>query len=336
MNTYHRWIIAVVLCVIVLTPGVSLAQDENWVCEEGPNDITAAAKAALDNGDLDSAWWLASRGEALCRDERVLFQKARSTRHIVETRRGLTHAPEPGMVELDDGKLFMNCFGEGSPAVIFESGFGGGNTAWQDVQPAISTYTRTCSYDRRGIGLSFRYMPEGAVRTTQDQVDDLVALLDAAGIEPPYILVGHSIAGLNLLVFTGQNPDWVQGLVLVDVVHPDQERRFAEAFDDYEPFPPPDDSSNLERLDFDASFAEGAQYTSYGDRPLSVITAGVQVDRQAGEIWNELQAEYPAYSTNSRHVIAEKSRHFIMDSEPWLIIDSVLWVLDEVHIAEME
>jgi hypothetical protein len=327
-------VITLLIAVLLpIAPGASLAQDENWTCDEGPNDILVAAQAALNNDDLARAWWLAARAEALCANDRVRLFKASSLRRRAEARQGLDVSLEPGFVDLGDYKLFMKCVGEGNPTIIFENAFGTGSTEWKDVQPAVSTYTRACIYDRLGIGISNRVPPD-TVRTTQDQVDDLMTLLDIANIEPPYILVGHSIAGFNILLFVDQYPDLVQGIVLVDASHPDQLWRFAEVDPEFA-MPSPDDRDNVERMDFEASAAQAVQAGDFGDMPLFVLTAGLSSDpEEIDQIWFELQDDHASRSTNSRHVIAERSSHYIMNTQPDLIIDAVLWVLDEVRAAE--
>ncbi|MDB5451864.1 MAG: Alpha/beta hydrolase, partial [Caulobacteraceae bacterium] len=58
-------------------------------------------------------------------------------------------------VRLPDGRhIALRCSGQGSPTVIFETGFGGGSLGWSRVQPEVAKTTRTCSYDRAGYGLS--------------------------------------------------------------------------------------------------------------------------------------------------------------------------------------
>jgi pimeloyl-ACP methyl ester carboxylesterase len=54
---------------------------------------------------------------------------------------------------------------------------------------------------------------------------DLHELLHRAGIPPPYVLVGHSLGGLNVRVYTGMFPEDVAGAVLVDSAHEDEPRR---------------------------------------------------------------------------------------------------------------
>jgi pimeloyl-ACP methyl ester carboxylesterase len=53
-------------------------------------------------------------------------------------------------------------------------------------------------------------------------VADLEALLPAAGIQPPYILVGHSMGGYNVRLFASRHRRDVAGLVLVDPSVEDQ------------------------------------------------------------------------------------------------------------------
>jgi pimeloyl-ACP methyl ester carboxylesterase len=54
---------------------------------------------------------------------------------------------------------------------------------------------------------------------------ELHALLHNAGIQPPYILVGHSIGGFVVRVFTTLYPGEVAGLALIDPSHPQQRER---------------------------------------------------------------------------------------------------------------
>jgi pimeloyl-ACP methyl ester carboxylesterase len=56
--------------------------------------------------------------------------------------------------------------------------------------------------------------------------EELHALLQAAGITPPFVLVGHSLGGFNVRLYASLYPGEVAGMVLVDASHPDQENRF--------------------------------------------------------------------------------------------------------------
>ena len=99
------------------------------------------------------------------------------------------------------------------PTVIFENGLGGLSLEWNPVLHELDGSVRTCAYDRAGKGRG-RQSDEAAVgRTTSDQVADLHALLAAAGVKPPYVLVGFSLGGWNVMVYNDQYPADVVGAV---------------------------------------------------------------------------------------------------------------------------
>jgi len=58
------------------------------------------------------------------------------------------------LVDLGGYKMHIYCTGQGSPAVILDSGFGDSFISWQIVQPQIASFVRVCSYDRAGMGYS--------------------------------------------------------------------------------------------------------------------------------------------------------------------------------------
>ena len=128
------------------------------------------------------------------------------------------------LVDIGNGRrMNIYCIGQGSPAVIFEAGLGDQVRAWAMVQPAIAKVTRTCSYDRAGLGFSYS---SGRPGTAANAVDDLHRLLAAASIKPPYVLVGHSLGGLYMQLFADRYRSEVAGMVLVDPVSFDQGRRY--------------------------------------------------------------------------------------------------------------
>jgi len=136
--------------------------------------------------------------------------------------------PAPGrllMVSFPDGpslRMHIYCAGEGTPTVILDSGLGDSYISWRKVQPQIAAFTRVCSYDRAGIGYS---EPSARARTSEVIAKELRALLHAAGVSPPYILVGHSMGGYDVRVFAHQFPGEVAGMALIDASHPDQDKR---------------------------------------------------------------------------------------------------------------
>ena len=110
--------------------------------------------------------------------------------------------------------------GQGDTTVVFENGYGGPLENWGKVQPGVSRFAKTVSYDRAGVGLSDKRPPP---RDGRRIADELRLALQAANIAPPYILVGASLGGPYVRVFAGAYPDDVAGLVLVDPT-PDSEQ----------------------------------------------------------------------------------------------------------------
>ncbi len=124
-------------------------------------------------------------------------------------------APPPlgQLVDIGARRLHIHCTGSGSPTVITESGSSSFSIEWALVQDKVSAFTRICSYDRAGFAWSDRGPAENTVEET---MDDLHRLLRAAGVVPPYVLVGHSIGGTYVRAYQRRYPDEVSGLVLVD------------------------------------------------------------------------------------------------------------------------
>jgi pimeloyl-ACP methyl ester carboxylesterase len=128
-----------------------------------------------------------------------------------------------GLVSIGGGRsLYVECVGSGDPLVVLEAGFPGNGGNWRDVQPELGRTTRTCAYDRAGLGHS---PPMPGVHDAQDEIDDLQRLLVAAHITPPYVLVGHSYGGILVRLFARQHPEEAAGVVLVDARGRDATRR---------------------------------------------------------------------------------------------------------------
>jgi pimeloyl-ACP methyl ester carboxylesterase len=131
--------------------------------------------------------------------------------------------PPPGKLYTVNGHLMhLYCSGEGSPAIVLESGLGDDFTLWAKVQPSLSVTTRTCSYDRAGFGWS---ESQPGPRDSDSIADQLHALLMQAGITKPVVLMGHSAGGLHIRAYATRFPRDVAGLIFVDASSPSQNDR---------------------------------------------------------------------------------------------------------------
>ncbi len=147
----------------------------------------------------------------------ILYQNIAATRDRRQN-------PMPGrLVNVGGSRMHIDCTGEGSPTVVLESGLGDSYVSWRKVQPQIAKFTRVCSYDRAGLGYSDA---SSQPRTSRIIASELHALLQAAGIAPPYVLVGHSMGGYDVRLYASLYRSEVTGMVLVDASYPEQENRF--------------------------------------------------------------------------------------------------------------
>ena len=132
--------------------------------------------------------------------------------------------PPPGIFyDVGEYRLHLYCTGEGSPTVILEAGAGSPGMLWTFVQKGIEKSTRVCSYDRAGLGWSD---PASGPLSPKQIASDLHALLETAGVQGPYILVGHSAGGVYVRAFANQYPSDVVGMVLVDSSHEGQNAHY--------------------------------------------------------------------------------------------------------------
>jgi pimeloyl-ACP methyl ester carboxylesterase len=150
----------------------------------------------------------------------VILLLAGAAYQFIATKLDERKYPPPGrLVDVGGHRLHLYCLGKGTPTVVLDAGLGGGVLDWSTVQPGVSKFARVCAYDRAGMAWS-----DSGVRprTSQQVVTELHALLGNAGVRAPYVLVGHSIAGIHVQLYASQYPDEVAGVVLVDSSHEDQ------------------------------------------------------------------------------------------------------------------
>jgi pimeloyl-ACP methyl ester carboxylesterase len=122
----------------------------------------------------------------------------------------------PRTFDVGDHRLFAKCGGSGGPTVVFLHGLGGEGRDWAVTANHLKD-AHTCWYDRLGVGLSDQ---DTTRHSALDSVEDLHELLPKTGAKPPYVLVGHSYGGMLALMYAGQHPDDVAGLVLADSTLP--------------------------------------------------------------------------------------------------------------------
>jgi pimeloyl-ACP methyl ester carboxylesterase len=126
-----------------------------------------------------------------------------------------------GTIDIGGRALFLTCQGEGAPTVVIDHGQWGSSVDMGPLQRELSRETRVCLYDRAGMGQSDPpATPLTAPRTAADVVTDLHALLEAADVPGPYVLVGQSAGGVFVQLYARTHPDEVAGVVAMNAVPP--------------------------------------------------------------------------------------------------------------------
>ncbi|MBJ7313392.1 alpha/beta fold hydrolase [Rugamonas sp. CCM 8940] len=170
---------------------------------------------------------------------------------------------------------------DGSVPVVFENGLMAKLGQWEPVFRSICQERSAFAYNRPGYGKS------AAVASPRDGehiAEELRALLRSKGLNPPYILVGHSIGGLYLQLYARRHPDEVKALVLVDSTHP-QQFLGAGAYEQWPTLVRTSFkllSSSVEMAEFKASMATGAQVLAL-PAPAGVRVMVLSAARPLGE-----------------------------------------------------
>ncbi len=123
-------------------------------------------------------------------------------------------SPPGQLIDVGGYKLHLYTIGDSRPTVILEHSLGGieGYLLIED----IAKIAQVCIYDRAGYGWSERSPHQ---RSSEQIVKELDTLLNNAGIQPPYILVGDSFGSYNVRLYAHTFPEKVIGMVLTDGLH---------------------------------------------------------------------------------------------------------------------
>lgn len=244
--------------------------------------------------------------------------------------------PSERFVKIDGKDQHILDLGSGEPVVVFISGFGSDLRSYGRVQRAVSSFTRTVSYDRAGVGKSELTV---ANRSLDTLVDELNRILEQENIPGPYVLVGHSSGGHIARYFAHTYPAKVDGMVLIDPTpeYMDDEIRRLKSPAEIKSY------DSLNEHGRDPSWPEGVKREAdyFGknelkikkirfpdDVPTTVLTALKMKSRYSflegvNQIKLDLHKRWLIDAPHIRHVLAQRSGHFIHIDEPELVINEI-------------
>jgi len=272
-----------------------------------------------------------------------------------------------GLVDIGAGRnMYLECRGTGSPTVFIVPGGRAAADEWTVHSPVfadVAKFTRVCAYDRPGTSLAegtpSRSDPVPMPTTAAASTVDLHALVAAAGIDTPFVIVGHSYGGLVVRLYGMTYPEDVAGMVLVDALS--EGLRAAETPEEWKwqklildgdltetlkVYP------DIERADADESFDQLLAAPPLRPMPLVVLSAdrpwgplvpGFIADGllapntppDVGYVTDRAQkvahADLAALVPGSKHVTKTDSGHVIHHDNPGLVTESIREVVDAVR-----
>lgn len=290
---------------------------------------------------------------------------------------GNSDATPPGsfarMVDIGVGrKMYLECRGSGSPTVVFVSGRSDRGDIWSRVTdssgnrqlsstavyPEVSKFTRVCAYDRPGtVAITGQHVeasrspPVPQPTTATDGMRDLHALLTAAKVPGPYVLVAHSWGGLIARLYAAHYPNEVAGLVLVDTLTellydgltPEEQAWWITLNSNYSPDLDP---YHQEKTNFVTSFQSLRTASGLRQIPVVILVSDQPYDLKAIAAQVDLPPSIPmdfgpvifkahvagqktlAERLNARLILDTHASHYVHTEQPQLVIDSIREVVD--------
>lgn len=231
---------------------------------------------------------------------------------------------------LIEGQMFrFSRSGQGRPSIVLLGGAGASLDGWYKLFPGIEALGTVFAYDRPGVGGSAK--PREA-QYGETVVAQLRLLLRAAGVEPPFVLVGHSFGALHANLFAREFADEVAGVLFLEATAPEDvtglkrfqsplQRGLVKLLDRMSPRDPFDEIRN--ELETVKDIAEAPAFPPV---PVTVLSGTKRLPRllvpQALVRERErTQLGLASLSPLGERIKAEHSAHFPQLSEPELVLD---------------
>jgi len=256
---------------------------------------------------------------------------------------GCSTLPNSKQIKTEHGNFTYFLSGVKKPTVVLESGLGDDMTSWKPVINKLEEFSEVFTYNRAGFSGS---NSENTIRNGKIIVKELKALLKSTNLNPPYILVGHSLGGAYMELYAKTYPDEVAGVVLVDPnssKYPEHCKR--EKLDYCDPpssmpkwatlfFP---SAVEGEIIGFSSTHSQVNAIENFPNVPLAVISATHRNENQTDkekisrEFYVKMHKNLSELSPKSKFITCDSCSHYIHRDDPDLVVNTIKWVLDEAE-----
>jgi pimeloyl-ACP methyl ester carboxylesterase len=243
----------------------------------------------------------------------------------------MKHLPTGHGIVVDGQTFRFAKSGQGSPSIVLLAGAGGPLESWYKLYPEIEKLGTVFSYDRPGVGASGKPREPQYGETV---VAQLRQLLMAAGVAPPFLLVGHSFGGLHANLFAREFADEVCGVLFLEATAPEDvsgmkrhqprlQRAFVRLLDRLSPR-----DKNDEIVNEGETVRDIQEAPAFPPVPVTVVSGGKRLPRwimpeAAVQERERNQQALAALSPLGERVIAARSAHFPQMSEPQVVLDAL-------------
>lgn len=279
-----------------------------------------------------------------------------------------TYQPVGSFVEHEGTNIHYIKKGTGEQTVVFSAG-NGTTSPYIDMyhlQNEVSAFSETVVYERPGYGWS---EPSESERSVENMTAEMESVLTEATKNQSFIFVGHSMAALEIFHFAKNHPDQVDGIVLIDGVHPE----YAAQMENTVPFSisvtkflnhtglfrllsnfesiknnfvqPKDlpEELNDMALEFllnqmwnDTMIAErkeiarNGEFVSEGSQLGDIPLVVISAKDNPMEGWRDSQETLTQWSNNAKQIWVDTSNHSVHHEEPELIIEEIKQLIQKI------
>ncbi len=235
-----------------------------------------------------------------------------------------------------------------APVVILDGGAGQDLRTWNKVAEELSKQARVVTWSRPGLGSSeLGLVGRGSPRI----VEELRIVLEALEVEPPYVIVGHSLGSFHARAYAAMYRNEVAAMVLIDPSHEDWLKRLRLTRSTYE-WREMGNAFHKEvnllpegaRREFASLEEDSKRMTRLPTLPeipvwiLSCTRFGegeVATGRRAEDIllWEELHRELASSmhpNATVEHVTRSDLGQDVIKASPEAVVEGVLWALGEL------